>query len=124
MSYLWMDDYFMDRPGTSKDYQPDWQATRYFLADKMYAMIGGDKYGKPIVTMKCDPVFGELLRRQYKDIVPGYYMNKQHWVSVYMDGSVPDAVVKDLICQAHGLVLHKLTRKARENLPAGKDGGR
>lgn len=39
MPYPWMDEYFMNLSGTTKDYQQDWQAPRYFLADKMYAMI-------------------------------------------------------------------------------------
>jgi len=116
MAYPWMDEYFMSKPGTSRDYQPEWQATRYFLADKMYSMVGGDKYGKPIVTLKCDPIFAEMLRSQYKDIVPGYYMNKQHWNSMYLEGEVPDNVLKDMIDMAHRLVLDKLPRKIRENL--------
>lgn len=118
MPYLWMDEYFLGRPGTSKDYQPDWQATRYFLADKMYGMIGNDKYGKSIVTLKCDPIFAGILRNQYTDIVPGYYMNKQHWNSLYLEGAVPDEVVKDMIDMAHRLVLEKLPRKIRASLQA------
>lgn len=113
-----MDEYFLSLPGTIKDYQQDWQATRYFLADKMYAMVGGDKYGKPIVTLKCDPIFAEVLRRQFADIVPGYYMNKQHWNSLYLEGSVPDEVVKEMIELAYHLILAKLPKKTRDSLPA------
>lgn len=121
MPYTWMDEYFLAKPGTTRDYQQDWQATRYFLADKMYAMVGGDKYGKPIVTLKCDPIFAEVLRNQYKDIVPGYYMNKQHWNSLYLEGIVPDEVLKDMIDMAHRLVLEKLPKKVRENLTSGEE---
>ena len=116
MPYIWMNDYFMSRPGTTRDYQQDWQATRYFLADKMYAMVGGDKYGKQIVTMKCDPVFAEVLRNQYADIIPAYYMNKQHWNSLYLEGNVPDEVVKDMIDMAHRLVLEKLPKMKKNSL--------
>jgi len=116
MPYPWMDEYFMNLPGTTKDYQQDWQATRYFLADKMYAMIGGDKSGRQIVTLKCDPIFAEMLRNQYEDIVPGYYMNKQHWNSLYLEGKVPDSVLKDMIDMAHRLVLEKLPKKKRDSL--------
>ena len=121
MKYPWMDEYFMNLRGTHKDYQPDWQATRYFLADKMYAMIGGDKSGKQIVTLKCDPIFAEMLRKQYKDIIPGYYMNKQHWNSLYLEGNVPDSVLKDMIDMAHRLVLEKLPKKIREDLSGTQD---
>ena len=113
-----MDEYFLSLPGTVQDYQQDWQATRYFLADKMYAMVGGDKYGKPIVTLKCDPIFAEVLRNQFADIVPGYYMNKQHWNSLYLEGSVPDEALKEMIDLAHHLILEKLPKKTRDSLLA------
>ncbi len=114
MEYSWLDSYFLSKRGTRKDYQPDWQATRYFLSDKMYAMIGGDKVGSPILTLKCDPAFAEMLRVEHADIVPGYYMNKRHWNSVYLQGTVPDSVVKDMIDMSYSLVLDKLPRRARE----------
>jgi len=116
MPYPWMDAYFLSRPCTRKDYQQDWQATRYFLDDKMYAMVGGDKYGKPIVTLKCDPVFAEILRSQYPDIIPAYYMNKHHWNSLYLDGCVPDSVLRDMIDMAHRLVWENLSAKTKTKL--------
>lgn len=123
MPYPWMDEYFMNLRGTHKDYQPDWQAIRYFLADKMYAMIGCDKSGRQIVTLKCDPIFAEMLRKQYEDIIPGYYMNKQHWNSLYLEGNVPDSVLKDMIDMAHRLVLEKLPKKKRDSLSATQEIG-
>jgi predicted DNA-binding protein (MmcQ/YjbR family) len=116
MSYPWIDEYFMSKSGIASDFQQDWQATRYFLADKMVGMVGGDKYGKPIVTMKCDPVFAEVLRNQYEDIIPAYHMNKQHWNSVYLEGKVPDVVMKDMIDLAYRLVMEKLPEKSRKSL--------
>jgi len=116
MAYEWLDEYCLKKQGVTKDYQPEWQATRYFIGGKMFAMQGGDKNGKPIFTMKLEPLFGDYLRKQYKDIVPGYYMNKQHWNSLYLDGDVPDDVVHDMADKAYMAVLQTLTKKAQKEI--------
>ncbi len=99
------------------DFQADWQADRFSVGGKMFAMLGGDKQGTPIFTVKCDPMLSELLRREYPDIVPGYYMNKQHWVSVYYEkNTVPDAELERLIAGGYEAILAALPRKTRESL--------
>lgn len=79
-------------------------------------MQGGNKEGKAIITIKLEPSFGALLRSQYKDITPGYYMNKEHWNSLYLDGDVPDEVVKEMLDQAHQIVLHSLSKKVQKEI--------
>lgn len=116
MNYPWMDDYFLAKPGTEKDFKPKWDATRYMLRGKMYGMVGGDKYGKSIVTLKLEPEFGEFLRGQYEDIVPGYYMNKEHWNSLYLEGSVPDDVLRDMIDRSYRLILAALPKKTQKEI--------
>ena len=59
------------------------------------------------------PEEGEFLRRQYADIIPGYYMNKQHWNSVYLDGAVPDDVLRGMVDQSYALLLASLTKQQR-----------
>ena len=49
------------------------------------------------ITCKLDPAEGEFLRRQYEDIIPGYYMNKVHWNSVKAEGNVPDALLREML---------------------------
>lgn len=73
MKYGWLDEYCLAQVGATKEYKPEWDATRYMVDGKMFALWGGDKAGKPIITLKLDPVEGDMLRQQYKDIVPGYY---------------------------------------------------
>lgn len=116
MNYPWLDEYCLSKAGAEKDFKPEWEATRYMLRGKMFAMQGGDKYGKAIITLKLEPAFGELLRRQYEDIVPGYYMNKQHWNSLYLEGSVPDEVLRDMIDQSHQLLLQSLPKKVQKEI--------
>ncbi len=111
MHYKWLDDYCKSKKGVQKDFKTEWNATRYMLNGKMFAMQGGDKEGKPIITVKLDPMFGQFLRGQYQDIVPGYYMNKEHWNSLYLEGEVPDEVLKEMLDQAYQIVLNSLSKK-------------
>ena len=119
MNYDWIDGYCLQKKGVGRDYQPDWQATRYKIRDKMFAMMGGDKEGKPIFTIKLPPSYGELLRLQYKDIIPGYYMNKVHWNSLYLSGDVPKEVVMDMIDKGYEAVLNSLSKKGRAEILGG-----
>lgn len=114
--YAWFDEFCLSQAGATKDYKPEWSAARYLVREKMFAMHGGDKYGKPILTLKLDPAFGSMLRQQYPDIVPGYYMNKTHWNSLYLDGDVPDDVVKDMIVQSYTLILHSLSKSVQQEI--------
>ena len=119
MKYEWIDGYCLSKKGVEKDYKAEWEATRYMLNGKMFAMVGGDKYGKPIITLKLEPAFGEMLRSQYSDIIPGYYMNKQHWNSLYLEGSVPDKVLEDMIDKSYSLILSALPIKVRNSIENG-----
>ncbi len=84
MKYEWLDAYLLDKPHAVKEWQEDWQVNKFMVGGKMFAMWGGDKTGKEIITLKLEPARGEFLRNQYEDIIPGYYMNKLHWNSLYL----------------------------------------
>ncbi len=87
MKYTWLEEYATSKKGAYKEYKTEWGVDRYMLRDKMFIMHGGDKDGKEIITLKLEPPEGQFLRGRYGgDIVPGYYMNKDHWNSVYTDG--------------------------------------
>jgi predicted DNA-binding protein (MmcQ/YjbR family) len=55
------------------------------------------------------------------DIVAGYYMNKEHWNSLYLEGNVPDDILKQMIDMSYELVIGKLTKKAFNEIIGGKD---
>ena len=56
------------------------------------------------VSVKCDPALGEQLRGTYSSITPGYHLNKRHWLTITIDGSVPDELIADLVEGSHELV--------------------
>lgn len=116
MKYQWFDEYCLSKRGVEKDYKVEWEATRYMIRGKMFAMVGRDKNKKEIITLKCDPQFGKALREEYEHIVPGYYMNKEHWNSVYIDGDVPDDVLKQMTDMSYQLILESLSKKVQKEI--------
>lgn len=83
----------------------------------MFAYIGiNDKNGRPIITLKLEPLYSDMLRREHSDIVPGYYMNKQHWSTVYLDGDVPREMVAGMVRASYELAFSSLSKKAQRDM--------
>ena len=70
----------------------------------------------PMLTVKVTPEEGNFLRQRYPDILPGYYMNKQHWISVLLDGSVPQNEIARLCKSGYALIFAKLTKKMQREI--------
>lgn len=73
---------------------------------------------RELLTLKCEPALAELLRAEYPDIVPGFYTDKRHWISVFLDGAVPDDVLRGLCDRSYALVFGKLTKKLQRAIEA------
>ncbi|SDB65804.1 MmcQ/YjbR family DNA-binding protein [Butyrivibrio sp. INlla16] len=117
MKYPWIEEYLMEKPGVTKDFQEEWNWIRFHIGGKMFAAICRDDNDLPYyITLKLEPVEGEFWRGQYEDIIPGYYMNKVHWNSVKADGDVPDDALKDLLDHAYKVVFEGLTKKKQKEI--------
>ena len=117
MKYEWIDDYLLKKPGVTKDQQKEWNWIRYQIGGKMFAAICRDDDDRPYyITLKLEPLEGDFFRKQYEDIIPGYYMNKMHWNSVKADGNVPDDVLKDLLDKAYKIVLGSFSKKKQKEI--------
>ena len=115
--YQWVDEYLLKQSSTTKVFQPAWQAYQYLLCGKMYAYIGiDDRSKRPIITLKLEPLFSDMLRSEYQDIVPGYYMNKLHWSTIYLDGTVSNNILADIIQASYKLAYSLLSKKAQQGL--------
>ncbi|THF88898.1 MmcQ/YjbR family DNA-binding protein [Deinococcus sp. KSM4-11] len=85
------------------------------VAGKVYALT--DVNGDPLtLSLKVRPERGDELRASYDAIVPGYHLNKRHWITVTLDGRVPDGLVRELLAGSHALVVKGLTRATRAEL--------
>ena len=84
------------------------------VVGKMFALT--DVEGFESVNLKCDPEKAIELREKYDAVIPGYHMNKKHWNTIIMDGSLSDILMKNLIDHSYELVVDKLPKKDRELL--------
>jgi predicted DNA-binding protein (MmcQ/YjbR family) len=72
--------------------------------------------GSPLtISLKCDPEDGIALRAEFADIVPGYHLNKKHWITITVGASVPDDLVEDLLRGSHDLVRPRIPRARAAN---------
>jgi predicted DNA-binding protein (MmcQ/YjbR family) len=85
------------------------------VAGKIFALSTLD--GSPLsVSLKCEPALAEQLREAHACISPGYHLNKRHWNTVVLDGSLSDEVVHDLVEDSYDLVVSGLPRARRRGL--------
>ncbi len=117
MKYNWIDEYLMSKSGVTKDLKVEWNWIRYQIGGKLFAAICLDSSNRPhYITLKLTPDEGEFLRKQYEDIIPGYYMNKVHWNSVNPDGNVPDELLKEMLDKSYKLILDSFSKKKQNEI--------
>lgn len=75
----------------------------YKLGGKIFALLG-EYRDRECVSLKCDPDRSVVLRVSYPAIIPGYHLNKTHWNTVLLDGSVPKGLLWELIDHSYDLV--------------------
>jgi predicted DNA-binding protein (MmcQ/YjbR family) len=103
------------RPGAVEDFPFGEQVSVFKVAGKMFAL--SDLDGIPLdVSLKCDPDLADALRSAHAAIRPGYHLNKRHWNTVTLDGSLGDDEIEDMIQDSYDLVVSKLTRAQRDDI--------
>ena len=106
--------YCLSKPGTSESLPFDNQTLVFKVADKMFALTNIDLFTS--INLKCDPEQAALLREQYDAVQPGYHMNKKHWNTILMDGSVSDVLIKQWTDDSYDLVVSKLPQRVKKTL--------
>jgi len=107
-------EYCISKKGTSEEFPFDETTLVFKVMGKMFALT--DLGGELSINLKCDPNKAVELREQYSSVLPGYHMNKIHWNTVHIDGSVSDNQIKEWIDDSYQLVVKKLTRKQKDEL--------
>lgn len=102
-------------PGAEETF-PFGPNTSVFKVDgKMFALSRLAK--EPLeVSLKCEPLLAEQLRDAHPAVLPGYHLNKRHWNTVVIDGSLPDQMIKDMIEDSYDLVVSRLPSSRRRAL--------
>ena len=85
------------------------------VAGKVFALTSPGEFPAR-VNLKCEPGRAMELRDEYESITPGYHMNKRHWNTLVLDGSLPSALVRDLVQHSYELVTAALPAARRREL--------
>ncbi|BCA79271.1 MmcQ/YjbR family DNA-binding protein [Desulfuromonas sp. AOP6] len=83
------------------------------VGGKMFALVALHE-SPPWLNLKCDPDKAEAQRIFYTAVRPGYHMNKRHWNTLVLDGTIPDEEVRAMVDESYALVLQNLSKAARE----------
>lgn len=88
--------YCMSKPGAEQSVHSDWKATQIKSNGVLFAMVHEVK-GRPAVSLKSTPALAELLREEHNDMFPSEHLNKSHWSTLYLDGSLKDSQIYYLV---------------------------
>ena len=81
---------------------------------KVFLLTGLDS--EPLqFNVKCDPDKAVELRETYSCVQPGYHMNKKHWNTIVVDGSVPSKLLKEWIDHSYSLVSRKPKPRSKKD---------
>lgn len=107
---------FLDsKPAARRDMPFGSDALVYKVLDKMFALVAWQ--AEPLrISLKADPIDAVILCKQYLAVVPGYHLNKKHWITVTLDGSVPEDGLKRMIDESYDLVVAGMTKSDRARL--------
>ena len=109
--------YLLQRPEALEDFPFGPDVYVYKVAGKMFATLGSDipaaGGGVARMNLKCDPDEAQFLRTMFDAVLPGYHMNKRHWNTVLLDGSIPRGEVERMVDRSYGLVVKSLTKAQR-----------
>lgn len=106
-------DYCLSLKDVSEEFPFGNETLVYKVKGKIFLLCGLDN--APLqFNVKCDPDRALELREEYPAIIPGYHMNKKHWNTVLVDGSLSYTLIKELINHSYELVYKSLPKKLRE----------
>ena len=116
--------YLLSKPEAFEDYPFGPEVAVFKVRDKMFATLvqRHDHEADPEhrkcahMNLKCDPDQALALRDIFAAVQPGYHMNKKHWNTVRLDGSIPEGEIMRMIDHSYGLVVKSLKKAERTAL--------
>ncbi len=115
MEYEALCHYLDSKPGARRDMPFGKDALVFKAMGKIFAIVAWE--ADPLtVSLKADPVDAVILRRQYAAVRPGYHLNKKHWNTVTLDGSIPEDELRRMMDESYDLVADGMTRADQERL--------
>lgn len=106
-------DHCLSLKGVSESFPFDETTLVFKVMNKMFCLLGLDDYR---VSLKNDPEKNLELRSRYPAIIEGYHLNKQHWNTIGLDGSVPSKLLQEMINKSYQIIVDSLPRKTQAEL--------
>jgi len=111
-------DYCRKKKGVTEDFPFDDTTLTVRVGGRIFLLT--DIHSDPLrVNLKCDPLVALDLRDEFPSVIPGYHMNKVHWNTVVLDGSVPVDRIRWMIDHSYEMVISKLSKRERERIISG-----
>lgn len=107
--------YCLSKKGSSEDTPFDEVTLCFRVAGKIFAILPLDSLPQTI-NLKCDPEWAIELREAYTDIQQGFHMNKKHWNTIYIEGSLPPSLILKMIDHSYDCVVKSLKKIERAAL--------
>jgi predicted DNA-binding protein (MmcQ/YjbR family) len=108
-------DHLLSYAGAEETFPFGAETSVFKVAGKMFALsrLGAESLR---VSLKCEPRLAEALRAAHPAVIPGYHLNKRHWNTVLIDGSLPAQMIRNMIEDSYDLVVSSLSASRRRAL--------
>jgi len=122
MDHITAKKYLQDKPFSVESFPFGPEVSIFKVKNKMFATLSIGKMGKGDdkgnldwwMNLKCDPEEAFVLRDIFEAVIPGYHMNKKHWNTIILDGSIPQGEIERMIDNSFMLVVNGMTKKERD----------
>jgi predicted DNA-binding protein (MmcQ/YjbR family) len=106
--------YCLSKKGVTEEFPFDNNTLVFKVMGKMFALTNVEAFEG--INLKCEPELAAQLREEYPAVKAGYHMNKKHWNTIVMDGSIGDKLIQQWIDLSYDLVAASLPKKERAAL--------
>ncbi len=115
MNFTSLRAYLLDKTGSHEEFPFGPSVLVFKVMGKMFALVSLEE--RPLrINLKCDPELALHLRAAYPAVQAGYHMNKKHWNTVILDGTIPREVLLAMIDDSYNLVINTLKKADRLKL--------
>jgi predicted DNA-binding protein (MmcQ/YjbR family) len=108
-------EYCRKKKGVTEDFPFDEDTLAIRVMNKIFLLASLEKVPLQI-NLKCDPEYAVELRERYDSVQPGFHMNKSHWNTVMIDGSIPNSELKEMIDHSYEQVVKGLKKADKAKL--------
>lgn len=106
--------YCLGKRGVTEEFPFGEHTLVFKVMGKMFALTNIEHFDG--INLKVDPEEGAELREHHEAVLPAYHMNKKHWITVRMDGRIPDQLVRSWIDKSYWLVVQRLPKSIRSSM--------